>query len=326
MKSSKDMSKFTKKFNDAVKLKTQLETRLNTHKNNIQFFKDSGNCPTCKQDIDEEHAKAQAEAINEEVNKIIEAQVDLADKIAQYDDKMKSIANDAKNASKLYEQILTNNVRLKQLKGDLGTLKITLNKESNVHTLLEQNQKDLKTVTDELAAIEENKKKLSEDRAYIDSALLILKDNGIKSKIIKQHIPMINKQINKHLTDMGFIINFHIDENFNETIKSRHRDGFSYGSFSEGQKTRIDLALLFAWRAIAKQKNSVNCNILFFDETLDSSLDVDGIDEFVRIMNVMAGSANIFVISPRAEHLVDKFQKVYTFTQTKNFCVMKEKV
>ena len=162
----------------------------------------------------------------------------------------------------------------------------------------------------------------SEQKQFIDTAIVLLKDGGIKTKIIKQYLPIINKHINKYLSQMGFFVNFHINENFEETIKSRYLDDFSYQNFSEGEKTRIDLAILFTWRTIAKLRNSVNCNLLIFDEIFDGSLDNSGTDEFLKIMWTMLEDTNTFVISHKTDQLVDKFKRVYRFKKHKNFSAL----
>jgi ABC-type transport system involved in cytochrome bd biosynthesis fused ATPase/permease subunit len=154
-------------------------------------------------------------------------------------------------------------------------------------------------------------------------AQVLLKDNGIKVNIIKQYLPLINTMINKYLADLNFYASFHLDENFKEEIKSRNRDTFTYGSFSEGQKMRIDLALLFTWREIAKMKNSVNTNLLFLDEIFDSSLDVDGTDEFMKLIKTATGVNNVFLISHKTDQFFDKFDSVIQFEIKNNFTTMK---
>ena len=150
-------------------------------------------------------------------------------------------------------------------------------------------------------------------------ATTLLKDTGIKSRIIKQYVPVMNKLINKYLAAMDFFVQFELDENFNEVIKSRFRDEFSYASFSEGEKMRIDLALLFTWRAIAKLKNSASTNLLIMDEVFDSSLDAQGTDEFLKIINDLTGDTNIFIISHKTDQLIDKFSNVLRFEKHQNF-------
>ena len=166
--------------------------------------------------------------------------------------------------------------------------------------------------------IDEQKSKLNEDRFYIDIAKNLLQDSGIKTKIVKQYLPIMNKLVNTYLSSMDFFVNFNIDENFQETIKSRFRDEFSYASFSEGEKMRIDLALLFTWRAVAKMKNSTNTNLLILDEIFDSSLDGTGTDDFLKILNTFSDQ-NVFVISHKQDMLFDKFRSVVQFKKEKNF-------
>ena len=153
---------------------------------------------------------------------------------------------------------------------------------------------------------------------YFDVARNLLQDTGIKTKIIKQYLPIMNKLINTYLSSMDFFVNFNIDENFNETIKSRYRDVFSYANFSEGEKMRIDLALLFTWRAVAKMKNSTNTNLLILDEIFDSSLDATGTDDFLKILNTF-DKENVFIISHKQDMLIDKFRSVIKFEKVKNF-------
>ena len=166
--------------------------------------------------------------------------------------------------------------------------------------------------------VEKQKRELNEDQTYSEAVRNMLQDTGIKTKIIKQYLPVMNKLINTYLTSMEFYVNFTLDENFTETIKSRYRDEFTYDSFSEGEKMRIDLALLFTWRAIAKMKNSTNTNLLMLDEIFDSSLDSTGTDEFLKILNTLGGE-NVFVISHKQDALSDKFKSTIKFEKTKNF-------
>jgi DNA repair exonuclease SbcCD ATPase subunit len=171
----------------------------------------------------------------------------------------------------------------------------------------------------QLKELESKYQELLEDRNLLQVASALLKDGGIKSKIIKQYIPVINKLINKYLSAMEFMCQFELDEQFNETIKSRYRDVFSYASFSEGEKMRINLAILFTWRAIAKLRNSINTNLLIMDEVFDSSLDANGTEEFLKIINSLTLDTNTFIISHKSDQLYDKFEKVIRFEKHKNF-------
>jgi DNA repair exonuclease SbcCD ATPase subunit len=170
-----------------------------------------------------------------------------------------------------------------------------------------------------LQGFNDKRKEVSEQTQNYDIVAQLLKDGGIKSKIIKQYVPVINKLVNKYLAAMDFFVNFNIDEEFKETIKSRHRDDFSYENFSEGEKKRIDLALLFTWRSVAKLKNSVNTNLLIFDEVFDGSLDINGTEEFMKLIYMMNDDANIFVITHKTDQMVDKFKHTIRFAKVKNF-------
>ena len=163
------------------------------------------------------------------------------------------------------------------------------------------------------------KEELIDKRSYFDIAQYLLQDTGIKTKIIRQYLPIMNKLINKYLASMDFFVQFELDEGFNETIKSRYRDAFSYSNFSEGEKMRIDLALLFTWRAVAKLKNSVNTNLLVLDEVFDSSLDEGGTEEFLKILHTLDGDTNTFIISHKGDVLTEKFRHTMTFEKVKNF-------
>jgi DNA repair exonuclease SbcCD ATPase subunit len=176
-----------------------------------------------------------------------------------------------------------------------------------------------KILLNELQNYNEKRKEAVEATTNYDIVAQLLKDGGIKSKIIKQYIPIINKLVNKYLASMDFFVNFTLDEEFKESIKSRHRDEFSYENFSEGEKKRIDLALLFTWRAVAKLKNSANTNLLIFDEVFDGSLDSNGTEEFLKLINMFNDGTNIFVISHKGDLLIDKFKHTIKFVKNKNF-------
>ena len=183
---------------------------------------------------------------------------------------------------------------------------------------------ELNELQEQLTQTDIKKKVDKEHKIYIDTARHLMQDTGIKTKIINQYLPIMNQYINKHLADMDFFVNFTLDEEFKETIKSRYRDEFNYHSFSEGEKLRIDLAILFTWREIAKLKNSTNTNLLVLDEIFDSSLDTSGTDEFMRILYTTMAKENVFVISHKGDTLIDKFPRVMKFEKYKNFTRMVE--
>jgi hypothetical protein len=229
--------------------------------------------------------------------------------------------------SKVTNKIQDNSIQIAQLNTSIKELEKYQERLSNEITELEKStinnsdEEKLKVLKEEFGGIEKNRKYLKEEKVYKEASKTMLQDTGIKTKIIKQYLPIMNQLINKYLASMEFYVNFSLDENFDETIKSRFRDNFNYASFSEGEKMRIDLALLFTWRAIAKMKNSTNTNLLVLDEIFDSSLDSAGTDEFLKILNTLEGE-NVFVISHKQDVLVDKFKHTLRFEKNKNFSKM----
>ena len=201
----------------------------------------------------------------------------------------------------------------------MNDIEDNINKIKNADKLVQDSETELKSAITDITTLTNGIQHRLNERVLIDTAMSLLKDGGIKTKIIKQYVPIINKLVNKYLDRMGFFVNFNIDENFNEVIKSRYRDEFSYANFSEGEKTRIDLALMFTWRTIAKMKNSVNTNILILDEILDGSLDANGTDEFLKIIQSLTDDTNTFIISHKSDTISDKFEKIYSFQKIKNF-------
>jgi DNA repair exonuclease SbcCD ATPase subunit len=186
---------------------------------------------------------------------------------------------------------------------------------------MNKEENDLGVVEQQLLSLKNELKELIDEKTYYDAAYNLLKDTGIKTKIVKQYLPVINKLVNKYLATLNFFVNFNLDESFKETIKSRHRDEFTYNNFSEGEKQRIDMALMLTWRAVAKLKNSSNTNLLILDETFDSSLDSNGTEELMKILHTLEG-CNLFVISHKGDILQDKFMNVIRFAKEKNFSRM----
>jgi DNA repair exonuclease SbcCD ATPase subunit len=194
--------------------------------------------------------------------------------------------------------------------------------QSEIEVQYTDDAEELTAIKRTLKAAINTKEELLKDKAALDVASVLLRDSGVKTKIIKQYIPVINKLVNKYLAAMDFFVNFELNENFEETIRSRHRDDFSYESFSEGEKMRIDLALLFTWRAISKLRNSASTNLLIMDEVFDSSLDNNGTEEFLKIINTLTADTNLFIISHKGDQLFDRFHSVIKFQKVKNFSQM----
>lgn len=314
-----DEEAVSKKMNTLGKLKHQIEANLNILNKEVGFFHKYDNCPTCKQQIDE---KFKSETITSKESEIKEIQ-DGLEKLSQEYEKVNTRINEL---MEIHMNINSNKLEISRLKTKIGSLveyRESLEKEieeiNKKH--VEQNDTKVSDLEKELDNLEKTNYDLLEERNILSVAANLLKDGGIKSRIIKQYIPVINKLINKYLSAMEFMCQFELDEQFNETIKSRYRDEFSYASFSEGEKMRINLAILFTWRAIAKLRNSVNTNILIMDEVFDSSLDSSGTEEFLKIINNLTSDTNTFIISHKSDQLYDKFERVLKFKKIKNFSV-----
>jgi DNA repair exonuclease SbcCD ATPase subunit len=306
------------KLSKLSKLEAKIEQNLSTHKKNLEFFEENDNCPTCTQPLEPdfkgekiEHEKGKLVSLNDGMKKLME-------EIARQEELITAME---KMSNKMYEM----NVEVSKLQTSIEEL----NKYSNnIHEeikALENKQTDGKEIELQLEQLKvdlENTKverdKIVEKKGYVDILREILNDKGAKSQIIKKYVPIMNTLINQYLQSMDFFISFHLDEEFNETVKSRFRDTFNYNNFSEGEKMRIDLALLFTWRQIAKMKNSVNTNLLVLDEIFDSSLDGQGTDDFFKIIKTMT-KENIFIISHKGDILFDKFTDIVKFEKYKNF-------
>ena len=312
-----DKVKLDKKLATLKDIKSTLLEKHRAQHRLIGFFEKNEDCPTCQQHIDEEFKNGMVSQKKTEADKIENGLDELKEELSKTDSRLKVISDIAKKVRENEVQIAKDKSSLDQLEKFNSTLTVEIAQLSNgeVH---KSDYEKMQKLKDELRGINEQKAKLKEDQTYAAAAKNMLHDTGIKTKIIKQYLPIMNKLINTYLTSMEFYVNFTLNENFEETIKSRYRDEFTYDSFSEGEKMRIDLALLFTWRAIAKMKNSTNTNLLMLDEIFDSSLDGSGTDEFLKILNTL-GDENVFVISHKQDVLVDKFRSTIKFEKMKNF-------
>ena len=297
------------KFGDSIK-------KLNKE---ISFYETNDNCPTCQQTIATETKDQQVSNKKNKITEIQDANSKLNGELQNVVNRLNEIETIQKHINahnseivKLNTQVTSTNSYNRRLLKEIEELKNRSSSNEN------ENEK-LKLLNEELEKCKTLAKELSVEKQYYEFASTLLKDTGIKTKIIKQYLPVMNKLINKYLTAMDFFVNFNLNENFEETIKSRHRDEFSYPSFSEGEKMRIDLALLFTWRQIAKMKNSVNTNLLILDEVFDSSLDGVGTEEFLKLLNSLDTNTNVFVISHKGDQLFDKFRSVIKFEKKNNF-------
>lgn len=309
---------FKEKHKKLISLQSKIETNLKRHEKDVSFYETNDDCPTCRQAIDKEfknqiltNTKTKVDELKEGFSSITR-EIDIC--IEQIDNIEKLITK----SNNIKTEIASYKVRQSSLISMINNIQDEIEKIKNSDNMLITNETELNIVTEELEELKKTKEELLNNRLFIDTAINLLKDGGIKTKIIKQYLPIINKQINKYLSQMGFFAHFEINEQFEEKIKSRYLDEFSYENFSEGEKMRVDLAILFTWRAIAKMKNSVNTNLLVLDEIFDSSLDVNGTDEFLKIMWNLVDGTNVFVISHKSS-MIDKFQKIYEFQKIKNF-------
>ena len=286
----------------------------------IKFLSENEDCPACEQHIDTEF-KSQMISTKETEKK------EIVDGLTKMEEELNKTQSRLNEISKVTNEIQDNSIQIASLNTSIQELEkyqVKLSeeiKELEKSTIDNSDEEQLKILQTEFEGIEKNRKDLKEEKVYKEASKAMLQDTGIKTKIIKQYLPIMNQLINKYLASMEFYVNFSLDENFDETIKSRFRDNFNYASFSEGEKMRIDLALLFTWRAIAKMKNSTNTNLLILDEIFDSSLDSAGTDEFLKILNTLEGE-NVFVISHKQDVLVDKFKHTLKFEKNKNFSKM----
>jgi DNA repair exonuclease SbcCD ATPase subunit len=312
---------FKKEQSDFIGVRVKLNDNSNRMEKEINFFKENDDCPTCEQPIDDEFKER---AIEKRADKMITNACALT--------RMDEQIGEMNAREGLYSKI-SNDVRDKEVESAKKTtsansilsfneqLTDQINDLLSIDADLVEEKTKLKLYRDELKTIEKHKNKLTEDNNYLTLAKQLLNDSGIKTKVVKRYLPVMNKLINSYLSALEFQVKFELDEQFNETIRSRYRDVFGYANFSEGEKMRIDLALLFTWRQIAKMKNSTNTNLLILDEIFDSSLDYNGTDEFLKILNTLS-QENVFIISHKSDLSVDKFDNLIRFEKVQNFSRM----
>lgn len=314
-------------INDALRQvnekKLKLITKSQQYADDIGLFNDK-QCSVCEQEIDEQHRQKLCDKYSKQILKLTD-QVDYLDeqiekansKLLKLKEIRSSLTNDLRASNSLVTEIAVIQSSIKQSEKSLQDIVA-----STKHSADKINETGQKTIELHKQQLEDNKDQLEilqKDKNLLDYAQSLLKDTGIKTLIIKQYVPIINKLINKYLASMDFFVNFELDHNFNETIKSRHRDTFSYNNFSEGQKMRIDLALLFTWRSIVKMRRSCSTNLLILDEVFDSSLDSKGTDDLMKILNTVDKQTSIFVISHKGDQLHDKFDRIIKFEYSKNY-------
>ena len=308
-----------KKSSEYEKVQSQIELKLHNAEKELEFYENNSTCSTCKQVIDDNFKKEKLIDISNKID-------DKKDGLDKLQSEIDSLGKTLKEYREIGENLVEKHKEFVVIQSKIDSIGDNIERTQKEITSLKNKKKLDNSVEDELKVLKENLEECMRDYVELcdrkklhEYAHELLRDSGIKTKIIRQYVPIINKYMNKYLNDLDFLINFSIDENFNETIQSQYRDEFSYASFSEGEKMRIDLALLFTWRQVAKLKNSVNTNLLIMDEVFDSSLDAEGTDAFLKIINSMDVNTNVFVISHKGEILFDKFISTIKFTKERSF-------
>jgi DNA repair exonuclease SbcCD ATPase subunit len=304
-------------------LETELKNKIKNIERNVKFYKENDTCPSCKQDIQEYHKECVYKEQSEEKTDIEKTLETIIDNIKIDENRMNTINEILEDIKTENEQISNKQHQLSAHSKYFHKMLDNAKEASNEGTEVQETKDELNKLFGEGKSHVEDRKERIEDKHYYEIASILLKDTGIKAKIIKHYLPKMNKLINKYLTDMDFFCQFDLDENFTETIKSRHRDDFTYYNFSEGERLRIDLSLLLAWREVARLKNSVNCNLLILDEVFDSSLDSAGTEEFLKLIKTFGNRANVFVISHKSDTMTDKFDHHLVFEKNNNFSKIK---
>jgi len=317
--SVKDDAEISTRRTEMVTLYKSLQTRIKKVESDILFYEEHDSCPTCSQVISTELKTTTIGKHTHKKEEICDAVDSLYHKIQELEIRANEIIETKQQIVDIQNKITECNGKIIAQQNYIRAIQTEATPEADSEDVLVNAKGTLKVLAKEVVSASEGKSKLKEDSYYLDAASTLLKDTGIKTRIIKQYLPVINKLVNKYLTAMDFFVSFELDEAFNETIKSRHRDDFSYASFSEGEKQRIDLALLFTWRTIAKMKNSAATNLLLLDEVFDSSLDSNGTEFVMTLLNTIGEDVNVFVISHKGDQLLDKFKNQIKFEKHQNF-------
>jgi len=307
-----------KKLKELEKLETKIEQNLDTHKKTLKFFSENDTCPVCTQSIDHQFKETKCNHETSKISKLESGLSQLVEELTKQSKKVNAFGKISQKIQDMNLEIAKVTSSLEGLKRHSDQIQSDLNRGNQTETDIESIELDLEKLRQDLKVAEVNLDKVQEEKGYVDILRDILNDKGAKANIIRKYVPIMNQLINKYLQAMDFFISFNLDEEFNETVKSRFRDTFNYNNFSEGEKMRIDLALLFTWRDIARMKNSTNTNLLILDEIFDSSLDGQGTDDFFKIIKTLE-KENIFIISHKGDILFDKFTNIIKFEKVQNF-------
>lgn len=307
----------TTKFEATKRVQHTLQDKIKRLGTEVAFLHDHETCPTCQQLIDEVFRD---KTVTEKTSSIDKMKAGLDELQITYDKTKQEIDNISRIQREIQRVQEETRVKKANITSTGRMIQGLMNEIDKLQTAKETiDLSDLEATVDELAAVKAQVNELEDDRAVMGMAALMLKDTGIKSQIIKTYIPIINGLIGKYLAALDFYVSFELDENFNETIKSRFRDDFSYMSFSEGEKCRLNIAIMFAWRAISKMRGSIDCNLIVLDELFDSSLDVTGVEDMLKLLNNLTDDENVFIISHREDQISDKFNRVIRFAKSGNF-------
>lgn len=301
----------------------EFNQKIKTLVKDSKFYEENDTCPTCSQDIDSNLRSEKFSAAKSKASEIQKALDNVAEQSAIVESIIERLNNASNDIRTKTAFISANNREILRLQGYIKNLTNDISQILGNDGDLVKSKSDLELLKKEKDDLFEKKLYINESLSYNSVILEMLKDTGIKTKIVKEYLPVINNLVNRYLQVLDFFVSFNLDESFSETIRSRHRDNFSYDSFSEGEKQRIDLALLFTWRQIAKMKNSVSTNLLVLDETFDSSLDYEGVDNLMKIIYTLDDNTNVFVISHKGDILDGKFQNKLEFHKEKNFSKLK---
>jgi len=306
-----------KKIIALKKVESKIESKISEVGTHRHFYDHNADCPTCRQTITVESKERHLGELQSKEQELAGGLTELQEKITEHETLLDQLRSNEQTLHTLRIELATKQTG----KAGLEAAIVKLQKQIDDLNSADKKSADVTELTNlktQIKTSKEDLKVLIEEKSYYEVATSLLKDSGIKTKIIKQYLPIINKLVNKYLASLDFFVNFNLDESFKETIKSRHRDDFSYHNFSEGEKQRIDMALMLTWRAVAKLKNSSNTNLLILDEVFDSSLDTTGTEELMKILHGLE-DVNLFVISHKGDILQDKFANTIRFKKVKNF-------
>ena len=313
-----DKVKVSEKMTQLQKLEAKIDQNLKTHKKALKFFEENKNCPTCTQDIKEEFRQDKIDEERRAVVKLQDGYKQLLSEITKQEEKISNFDKVSERIRSIETNVAKLNTSIDELKRYSDRLEDEIEKLRIEDTSGLNIKEEIARLKQDLVKTKEDRDNVIEEKKYIDILRQIVDDSGARAQIIKKYLPVMNKLINQYLQSMDFFVSFHLDEEFKETVRSRHMDTFNYNNFSEGEKMRIDLSLLFTWRSIAKMKNSVNTNLLILDEIFDSSLDGQGTDDFFKIVKGLT-KENIYIISHKGDIMFDKFTNIIKFEKYQNF-------